>query len=275
MHRIKFWGVRGSFPTPKPETLEFGGHTSCVEIRTAQNDLIILDMGTGFLELGKALTKEKSYPDKSHIFVSHYHWDHLFGFLGFIPFFDPTKTFEILGKPDNMDSKNILDYILNPTFWPVSMDMMNAKISFGTFPDKKLIIREGLEVFSSLHGHPNGANSYKIKINDKIIVYTTDCEHPAEKLNHNVIEFAKNADVLIHDAQYTNEELSSHKGWGHSSWEQAVEVAQKANAKQLILFHHDPDHFDDTLLQIEKEARSIFPNTVSARQGMEITIPID
>jgi phosphoribosyl 1,2-cyclic phosphodiesterase len=274
-HIITFWGVRGSFPTPKAETLGFGGHTSCVELRTAENELIVLDMGTGFLDLGKSLMKEKNSPRTGHIFVSHYHWDHLFGFLGFVPFFDPSKTFKILGKPDNMDSEKILDYILNQTFWPVDMSMMNADILFHTFPDEGLKIRDGLEVTSSLHGHPNGANSYRINIDGKIIVYTTDCEHPVDQLNHNVIDFANDADILIHDAQYTNDELPSHKGWGHSSWQQAVEVAQKAGVKQLVLFHHDPDHFDDVLLKIEKDAQAVFPNTISARQGMELTLPFD
>ena len=271
-HRVKFWGVRGSFPTPRKDTVIFGGHTSCVEIRTAKNELIVLDMGTGFLDLGTSLMSEKNAPNEAHIIVSHFHWDHLFGFLGFAPFFDPNRKFNIYGKDDKMTPEEIINYIQNPTFWPVSMDMLNAKINLNTFPNDELIISDEIRIKFTLHGHPNGANSYRIMIGNSVIVYSTDCEHPSTHLNKHVIENAQNADILIHDAQYTDEELPAHKGWGHSSWQQAVQVAKDSNSKQLILYHHDPSRSDNQLFELEKEAKLQFPNTIAAKQGMEIEL---
>ena len=272
-HKIKFWGVRGSFPAPRKDTVVYGGHTSCVEIRTAKNELIILDMGTGFIDLGNSLLSEQNSPKSAHIIVSHYHWDHIFGFLGFAPFFDPSRSFKIYGKDDKMDPNQIIEYIQNPTFWPVDMSMLNAKIDLFNFPNDELIISDDNRIKFTLHGHPNGANSYRIEIGNNIIVYSTDCEHPTDHLNHHVIENARNADILIHDAQYTDDELPAHKGWGHSSWQQAVNVAKEANAKQLILYHHDPARNDDALSKLESDAKEKFPDTLAAKQGMEILLP--
>jgi|TARA_Y100000996_G_C22532233_1_gene646971 phosphoribosyl 1,2-cyclic phosphodiesterase len=269
---IKFWGVRGSFPSPRKDTVIYGGHTSCVEIRTSDNDLIILDMGTGMVDLGRALSLEENAPKSAHAIISHYHWDHLFGFLGFNPLFDKNFTFNMYGKEDKMTPTEIIQHIQNHTFWPVDMSMLQADINLNIFPNDGLIIKNNIKITSALHGHPNGANSYKIAIGDKIIAYSTDCEHPTHTLNKNIIENAQNSDILIHDAQYHGSELNKYKGWGHSSWEQAVEVAKLSNTKQLVLFHHDPFRSDDELYEIEQQAQKLFPNTVVAKQGSEIIL---
>ena len=269
--KIKFWGVRGSFPSPREDTVKYGGHTSCVEVRTSDNDLIILDMGTGMIDLGRSIIKEQNPPKIAYAIISHYHWDHLFGFLGFNPLFNSDFTFNMYGKEDKMTPQEIIQYIQNHTFWPVDISMLEAKINLNNFPEEGLVIKDNISIDSCLHGHPNGANSYKININDKAIAYSTDCEHPKE-LNKNIIENAKNSDILIHDAQYHNSELEKYKGWGHSSWEQAIEVAKLSNTKKLILFHHDPFRSDDELYEIEKQAQQLFPNTIVAKQGLEIIL---
>ena len=228
-------------------------------------------MGTGMIDLGRSMSLEKNPPKIAHAIISHYHWDHLFGFLGFNPLFNSDFTFNMYGKEDKMTPQEIIQYIQNHTFWPVDMSMLEANINLNNFPDHGLIVNDNISIESCLHGHPNGANSYKIKIHNKIIAYSTDCEHPDE-LNENIIENAKNSDILIHDAQYHDNELEKYKGWGHSSWEQAVEVARLSNTKKLVLFHHDPFRSDDELDQIEKKAQQIFPNTVVARQGLEILL---
>ena len=139
------------------------------------------------------------------------------------------------GKEDKMTPQEIIQYIQNHTFWPVDISMLAATINLNIFPEDGLPINDKISISSSLHGHPNGANSYKINVNDKIIAYSTDCEHPKE-LNKNIIENAKNSDILIHDAQYHNSELEKYKGWGHSSWEQAIEVAKLSKVR----FQWDP-----------------------------------
>ena len=270
--RIKFWGVRGSFPTPHRDKIDVGGNTSCVEVRTANNELIIFDMGTGLIPLGNSLLNEKSPPTSAHIFLSHFHWDHIIGYLGFTPFFSNKFSFNIYGKQDNMNINDIFSHLHNFTFWPVDIPMYQAKFNLQTFPKDGLKISDSIIIKTVLHGHPNGANTYRLEIDSKVIVYCTDIEHPDKRLNKNIIDICSDADVLIKDAQFTDEQLINHKGWGHSSWQQCTQVAKEANVKKLVLFHHNPNNNDDAIAEIEKRARSIFPNTIAAREGLEIIL---
>ena len=272
-HTIKFWGVRGSFPTPDRDKIEVGGHTSCVEIRTSDNRLIIFDMGTGFVPLGEALMKEDDPPKSAHVFISHFHWDHVIGYLGFAPFFLKEFTCNIYGKKDKLSMNEVFGHLHNYTFWPVEIPMYQAQLNLHTFPEEGIQISDSIQISAQIHGHPNGANSYRIDLGDKSIVYSTDIEHPETHLNPNVIDIAKNADILIKDSQFTDDQLLAHKGWGHSSWEQCVKVADAANVKKLVLFHHSPANDDDAIRQIENDAKEARPGTIAARQGLEIKIP--
>ena len=242
-HRIKFWGVRGSFPTPDRDKVEVGGHSSCVEIRTADNRLIIFDMGTGFIPCGKSILAEESPPKSAHVFISHFHWDHIIGYLGFPPFFCDWFTCNIYGKEDTLSIEEIFEHIHNFTFWPVEMPLYKAKFNLHTFPSEGVEISDSIKITSALHPHPNGANSYRLEIADTVIVYCTD------------------------------EQLKEHKGWGHSSWQQSTALAKEANVKKLALFHHNPDHDDETIRIIEENAKKVFPNTIAAREGLEIIVP--
>tara|TARA_B100000029_G_scaffold365205_1_gene358487 strand:- start:529 stop:1359 length:831 start_codon:yes stop_codon:yes gene_type:complete len=273
-HQIKFWGTRGSFPSPDRDKIKYGGHTSCVEIRTSDNQLIIFDMGTGLVPLGNALLKEDNPPKKAHIFISHFHWDHMIGYLGFSPFFLKWFNCDIYGKEDKLSINEVFNHLHHFTFWPVEIPMYQAKVNLRTFPENGLRISDSIKITASPHGHPNGANGYRLDIGEKSIVYCTDIEHPEKQLNKNVINFANNADILIKDAQFTNEQLPYHKGWGHSSWEQCIEVAERANVNQLILYHHSPNNSDDEIDQIQKDAQKIKKNTIAARDGLIIKLPI-
>jgi len=266
---IKFWGVRGSRTTAEPNKLNFGGDTSCVEIRTKNNDLILLDMGTGLNNIGKLILKEKNPPENINIFLSHYHWDHILGFLTFMPIYDESYKINIYGNNKSTSIQMISEKLLDKTFWPVSLDMLKAQINFIEINDKPLKINN-VDILCSEHIHPNGATSYKVIINDYTIVYTTDCEHPDNILNDKVIAFARNADILIHDSHFTPEDLLIHQGWGHSSWEQAAHVAKAANVKKLFLFHFSPEYDDQCVTEIEINAQKIFKQTIAARQGLKI-----
>ena len=151
--------------------------------------------------------------------------------------------------------------------------MYKAKFNLSTFPEDGLQISDSIKLTSILHGHPNGANSYRLEIGNTVIVYCTDIEHPEKQLNQNALDIAKDADILINDAHFTDEELPDHKGWGHSSWQQSTALAQAANVKQLVLFHHSPSHDDTAISKIEKNAQEIFKNTVAAREGIDIKLP--
>jgi len=267
---IKFWGVRGSRPTAETDKLKYGGDTSCVEIRTSNNELVILDMGTGLSNIGRMILEDTNSPKVINIFLSHYHWDHLLGFLNFTPLFNDTFTFNIYGNNKQTNIKIISRKLLDKTFWPVSLDMLKAKINFIDLKDETIRINNNLIIENMEHIHPNGATSYKVSIDKYKIVYSTDCEHPGNKLNSDIINFAKNADILIHDSHFTNEDLITHQGWGHSSWEQATNVASKANVRKLILFHFCPNYTDEVINNIEKNAQGAFKSTIAAKQGLKI-----
>ena len=267
--KIRFWGCRGSFPTSEKNMMKYGGDTSCVEVRTHDNNLIILDMGTGLKRLGNKIINDSSYLKTINIFLSHYHLDHLHGFLMFAPLFDPEYTINIYSRRSrDKGLKDVFDTLLQPEIWPVKLEDLPANISFIDLDEKDIIINDDIQILNSLHAHPNGAYSIKLKILNKTITYATDCEHPKEGLNKNVINFANDSDILIHDAQYTPEDLQKYVGWGHSSWENAVDVAIRSNTKKLILFHHSPDYSDDELDDIEKKAKLHFSNLVSAKQDL-------
>ena len=271
--KVKFWGVRGSFPIPKSNDT-FGGNTSCIEVRSTKNEVVLFDMGTGLRNFGNSLLKEKIPVTDIHIVLSHFHYDHILGFLMFIPLFVDKYNINIFAPGEtDAEVEEKFESFLNSNFWPVNKEMLSAKINFNHYSSEAINITDNIKVLTSPHGHPGGASSIRVEIDRFSVTYVTDCEHPSSHLNQNVIDIAKNTDLLIHDAQYTPEQMPDHKGWGHSSWEHCVEVAQKAKAKRLALFHHNPDHGDSMLEAIEQDEKNIFTNTVSAREGMELFIP--
>ena len=270
--KIRFWGCRGSFPCADKNTMEFGGDTSCVEIRTSNNDLIILDMGSGLKNLGQKIINDSSYPNEINIILSHYHLDHLLGFLMFAPLFNSKYKINIYSKDSNQKTcKEVLEDLLKPEIWPVTLDMLSADISFLRLEDEPFKIGD-IIISNCVHPHPNSAFSIALNIFNKKITYSTDCEHPKDELIEDVVKFANKSDVLIHDAQYTPEDLQSHIGWGHSTWESAIEVAIKSHSKKLVLFHHSPDYNDSDINDIEKKAKLNFKDVIAARQGLEITL---
>ena len=228
-------------------------------------------MGSGLRNLGENMLADSNTPKNVHIFLSHYHWDHIVGFLTFKPLFDKTFTFNIFGANKNTKIEVVAKKLLDLSMWPVSIDMLKSKINFIELKDDFLNINDDVSVEYMNHPHPNGATSYKIIIGDFSILYTTDCEHQDNSLNQNVMNLARNVDVLIHDAHFDTEDLKQHRGWGHSSWENATNVAEKARVKQLVLFHFNPEYDDDTVLHIEEKAKRYFKNTVAAKQGLKIT----
>ena len=271
--KIRFWGCRGSFPTPDKDKMIYGGDTSCVEIKTSDNQSIILDMGSGLKNLGEKIVNDTTYPNQINIFLSHYHLDHIMGFLMFAPLFDEKYKINIYSRSSkNKGLKDILETFLQPEIWPMNLEMLNADVVFKELDDNDIIINSDTKVTNSLHPHPNSAFSISIHTNDKKITYVTDCEHPKDRLNMNVVEFAKNSDILIHDAQYTPEDLIIHTGWGHSSWKSAIDVAIQSNSKKLVLFHYSPDYSDDDIKDIEKKAGLDFSDVIAAKQDLEIEI---
>jgi phosphoribosyl 1,2-cyclic phosphodiesterase len=237
----------------------------------------VIDAGTGIRTLGKAILDGK-IPDTDHILlaVTHFHWDHIQG----LPFFEPAynrETKMAVFAPHNSmgtdDLRDIFERQMQKTYFPVQLDSMGAEMKFFTAEEftSYLSFENTIDFTYRLHNHPGGAFSYRLEAEGKSIVICTDLEH-GEEVDPQVVEFCAGADLLIHDAQYTDEELKNHRGWGHSSYSQAIECAQRAGVTELIFTHHDPDHDDDFLEQMEAECRQIFPRCAMAREGMEIII---
>lgn len=277
MFRIKFWGVRGSIPTPGPNTARIGGNTSCLEVN-ADGTLIILDGGTGLRLLGEELVKT-GMPLHTHMFFSHVHWDHIQGFPFFIPIFQRNNEIHIFGgKNLEMTLGETLAGQMNFPNFPVTLDTCAAKMHFKQFEDgQELTITDGLTIKGLPLQHPNGCYGYRIEYKGKVFTYCTDTEHSGDEQDpdQNVLELARSADVFVYDAQYTPGEYTgeeggmSKKGWGHSTYVEAAKLANLANVKQLVLFHHDPSHSDDKIEEMEQACKELFPNSEAAREGRE------
>ncbi|MHC1730321.1 MAG: MBL fold metallo-hydrolase [Syntrophobacteraceae bacterium] len=275
MSRIKFYGVRGSIPVCSAGFQEFGGNTSCILLEGPKRT-VILDAGTGIRDLGKEMIQDAhlGIDRPCYLAFSHFHWDHIQGLPFFVPAYDSRRTFTIsaIGREHRgKDLRSIFETQMQEEYFPVSLEGMGAKFVFLHNPDSQMSFEEAF-VRVVKHNHPGGAYSYRFQDADgKIIVYCTDIEH-GDSIDSRIVELSRDADVLIHEAQYTPEELPRFKGWGHSSWTQAVEVAERARVNRLIITHHDPDHDDAFLCEVEKKCQERFPNTVLARERMEILI---
>ena len=279
--RITFWGVRGSIPSPGPETVGVGGNTSCVEVRAGKL-LLVFDGGTGLRLLGKTLLKEM--PITAHLFFSHVHWDHIQGF----PFFDPAF---VAGNDIHLYGGNNVSRTLEETLagqmdhpsFPVHLTDMGAKMHFHDVREDhalELDAGDGTKaVITSAPGnHPNGVWAYRVDHGGRSVMYATDTEHYAV-IDPRLVKLAKNVDLLIYDSQYTPEEYSgtagsggSKVGWGHSTFDEAVKLAKAAAAKKLILYHHDPMQNDAAVAEKERRARELFASCEAAREGLKIEL---
>ncbi|QUS62220.1 MBL fold metallo-hydrolase [Synechocystis sp. PCC 7339] len=273
--KIKFWGVRGSIPCPGPTTVRYGGNTTCVEMAIGQERLIF-DAGTGIKMLGDSFSGQGGV--SAHIFFTHSHWDHIQGFPFFTPAFRPGNFFRVYGvpTPDGMTIEQRLhEQMLHPNF-PVPLQTMQGIVAFYDLEVGEDIVIGDIKLRTRPLNHPGEAMGYRMTWQGITVAFITDTEHFPDRLDGNVLALAQDADVLIIDATYTDEEYYDRQvskvGWGHSTWQEAVKVAQAAGVRQLILFHHDPSHDDSVLDTILNQAKQQFPATAIAKEGMEINL---
>jgi phosphoribosyl 1,2-cyclic phosphodiesterase len=270
--RVKFYGTRGSIPVCERGFQEFGGNTTCLLLRF-KNRIAILDAGSGIRNLGKDLLAE-GHEQFDNIFIgfSHFHWDHIQGFPFFQPAYDPRRHFTLstLGRGRHLkDLKSIFTTQQQREYFPVPVDNMGANFSF-FYAQDDTFKEAGVTVDALRLNHPGGSYGYRITdTHGRVLVFCTDTEH-GDKIDQRIVAFARGADLLIHDAQYTPEELKTKRGWGHSSWLQALEVAEQAEVKWAALTHHDPDHDDEFLLKVEQTCQARFPPAILAREGLEL-----
>ncbi|WP_142453445.1 MBL fold metallo-hydrolase [Gracilimonas mengyeensis] len=264
--------------------MQYGGNTTCVQVEIpSQDELLIFDCGTGLRNLGNALENDTDAA-KGRIFITHPHWDHLQGFPFFKPFYDHKNWFRIYLPPQGeMGCREILQGHMSKTFFPVSMDMLQADIDCENFENgKKVFEHYTMEYMWANHTVPTAI--FKLRTQDKSIVFAPDNEIPDEKggrsadeFNSKLCDFLEGVDLLVHDAQYSKKQYQSKKGWGHSAWELTVDMAARAGVKQLCLTHHDPDNSDGVLARLEhtlmKEHADKFEKIWLAKEGQEITLP--
>ncbi|MBI5488257.1 MAG: MBL fold metallo-hydrolase [Deltaproteobacteria bacterium] len=276
MLKVRFWGVRGSIPTPGPTTVKVGGNTACLEVRCG-TDLVILDAGTGLRGLGSALLKEM--PVKAHLFISHVHWDHIQGFPFFVPAFVPGNSFQLYGMINVTGTlEETLSGQMNYPSFPVRLKDMGAEMSFHDLREGQTIdLPAGGRITNARLNHPSGVLGYRLEHGGRAVVYATDTEHYSIT-DPKLARLAKGADVLIYDATYTPDEYAGKidgvpkTGWGHSTNEEGARIAKELGVRQLVLFHHDPVQNDEAVAEKERRARAIFPETVAAREGLLIEL---
>ena len=256
---VKFWGVRGSTPSPGPATARVGGNTSCVEVRLG-GERIIIDGGTGLRALGSTMS---GGPVVATIMFSHLHWDHIQGIPFFAPLYRPGSRLTMIGPVGLREA--LAQQMSCPSF-PVSMDAFASSIRFVEIEAGESFTIGDVQVETAPLDHPGGAIGYRLSFGGSVVTHL--CDHEAGRGTESaVLELARGADVLIHDAQYTPEEYPSKVGWGHSTYEQAARLATRSGARALLLTHHEPSRSDVELDEIERRARSCFAATTVAREG--------
>lgn len=287
---IKFWGTRGSIPVPGKDTLKYGGNTPCVEIRTSNNKLLILDAGTGIRELGHRLVQD-GFNEPLDILLTHYHWDHIQGIPFFIPIYQKGREITFYGIRGRVNTmKQLLSDQMELDYFPIKIDEVPAEIKFEHIQPNKLLHLDGLNIETLSVYHPSPTLTFKVSENDKNIIYMTDNEldvkgenetNMIEMLktkNNELIKFCNGCDYLIHDMMYDEKVIESKLGWGHSSNKAVANFAILANVKNLVFFHYNPDYTDEKIDQLLESTRNELKrygseiNCIASREGLTITL---
>ncbi len=270
---VRFWGVRGTLPTPGADTVHYGGNTSCVEIDLGQRQ-VIFDAGSGIKKLGDWLGRQGGSLNTDILF-SHCHMDHVCGVPFFAPFYEPQHRITLWAGnllPATRLEETIRS-IMSPPLFPIEIDAFKAEVQFRDFHAGKMIdLGGGITVHTGMLNHPGGSVGYRLEHGGKAVAYITDTEHRQGELDSNVLALIHNADLMIYDCTYTDEEYPNHAGWGHSTWQQAVRLAKSGRVKKLAVFHHDPDHDDAFMQKVEAEAGNAFPGAFVAREGLTLQL---
>lgn len=297
--KLRFWGTRGSLPSPGKDTVRYGGNTPCLEVRLADDNLVIFDAGTGLRGLGDALMAT-GRSVKAFLVISHPHWDHIQGFPFFKPAFVAGNELTIVGpQTRQITLRQMIASQMDKAYFPVQLNELKARIRFLPVREETIPVYDGT-LSSVFVNHPAFALGYRLTVGNRSIAYITDNEpfdrEVAKSLknvdrhivdvyhqqrgdpNQRIFDFARGVDVLIHDATYTPEEYVNHVGWGHSDYLFALKVASEAGVRKLVLFHHDSTRSDDSVDEIlrmcqrEIATRKYRFECSAAAEGMEMVL---
>lgn len=275
LYRLEIHGARGSYAVSGTRFLRYGGYTSCFSYETPRG-LIIFDAGTGLMHLGDLLAARRRLPPITLLFT-HIHLDHILGLLSFKPWFRKDTHVTFMADPAQVrDCARSIRTIINPPFWPVTINQLSARLSFRDLPRLRRDGRErpapfrlyGVPIAWTPVRHPQGGVSYRFVAGRQTVVLATDREHGDPRLDARFHAFARGADVLVHDAQYTPAEYPAKRGWGHSTWVHSVQLARELGVRQLVLTSHDPTRTDEAIERVVRQARRRFANTRAAAEGM-------
>jgi phosphoribosyl 1,2-cyclic phosphodiesterase len=271
---VRFWGVRGSLPSPGPSTVVVGGNTACVEV-TAGSTRLILDAGTGLRALGDSLLASGQHRHNT-ILLSHVHWDHVMGLPFFVPLYMPGVDLTIASGSHGTNLRDLLHRQMSAPMFPVDLDRVGANVGCRDLADGERVKMGDITVEVSRLNHPDPVYAYRLEHAGRSVVYATDTEHYS-CIDPRLLRLARGADILIYDAQYTPEEYAGEKGpprtgWGHSTYAAGAELAAAAGVGTLALFHHDPRRSDDEVAAIVQRARHLFPSTVAARESLTLEL---
>lgn len=296
--KFKFWGVRGSIPSPGPRTARYGGNTTCIEIRSDDDTLIVIDGGTGIFALAQSLIAQKQLPVAANIFITHSHWDHIHGLPFFTPLFIRGSRVRLHGVTDPVTGngiEHVMGVQLQNSYFPVSETQMDATIEYKTIHIGRLVTVGDAVVHNVVMNHPVTDLGYRIECNGKSVFFTGDHEpyyniHPADHPEHAdyqrdieqrsraIDEAVRGVDVMIVDCSYTREEYPAKQGWGHGTFDSAFAMALRAGARQLYCTHHEPTRGDDELEAVfadvmERHAAQLGGMQVFlAYEGLEVAI---
>lgn len=285
-YTVTFWGTRGSIPTPGPHTVRYGGNTPCVALE-AEGQLVILDAGTGIRALGAQLVERQNGSIRAEILLSHTHWDHIQGLPHFKPFFGAGNEVRIRASQQGAATlETILRLQMHPAVFPVPLDALSARLTVEQVAPGEFEVGPFLVRAMRLR-HPGTTLGFRLtpRSGGASLAYVTDNElgrggdyDLPPGWRREFVEFLAGADVVIHDAMYTPAQLEQHRGWGHSTYEEALQVVADAGAPQLVLFHHEPEHDDVAMDGVTADAREladrlgVTTEVVAAQEGMQLTL---
>jgi phosphoribosyl 1,2-cyclic phosphodiesterase len=286
-YTVTFWGTRGSIPTPGAHTARYGGNTPCVAVEGGKGQLVILDAGTGIRALGLKLVEQQNGALNAEILLSHTHWDHIQGLPHFKPFFAPGNEVRIWGSRQGTASlEAILRQQMDPAVFPVPLDALSAKLTVKQVEGNDFSIGE-FRVRTFRLRHPGTTFGYRLTpaAGGPSMAYVTDNElgsgghyETGPSWRKDFVAFLRDVELLIHDAMYSPEELAGHRGWGHSTYEEAVALAVEAGARRLVLFHHEPEHDDTAMDALVAAALRVAKKNggpaevLAAQEGMQLTL---